>query len=41
MLNQANRLVAKEKITDGMLCNITLEDIPKKIIIDKMTFFKV
>lgn len=41
LINQANRLVQKDNISDGMLCNITLDDIPKKIIIDKMSFFKL
>lgn len=41
MINQANRLAAKGNFTDAMLCNLTKEDIPMKIIIDKMSLFKL
>jgi len=41
MLNQANRLAKKDKVSDAMLCNLTQEDIPIKFIIDKMSFFKL
>ena len=38
LLNQANRLVQKKNLTDGMICNIVLEDLPKRVIINKMGF---
>lgn len=41
MINQANRLSKKDKVSDAMLCNLTQEDIPIKFIIDKMSFFKL
>lgn len=41
MINQANRLAKKDKVSDAMLCNLTQEDIPIKFIIDKMSFFKL
>lgn len=41
MMNQANRLALKDSISDAMLCNITIEDIPQKIVIDKRSLFKV
>lgn len=41
LINQANRLVKEGNITDTKLCNLVLEDIPAKIIIDKVNFFNV
>lgn len=41
MINQANRLAQSEKLTDGMLRRITMDDVPKKIIIDKLHLYKV
>lgn len=38
LINQANRLVQKPDLTDGMICNITLEDLPKRVMINKMNY---
>jgi len=38
LVNQANRLMQKDNLTDNMICNITLEDLPKRVIINKMNF---
>lgn len=38
LINQANRLVKNETLSDGMICNITLEDLPKRVMINKMNF---
>lgn len=40
-INQANRLVCKDNITDSMLGNIAKEDVPQKFVIDKTGLFKV
>jgi len=41
MINQANRLVGKENLTKTMLCNLAVEDVPTKFVIDNSKFFKV
>lgn len=41
LINQANRLVQKENITDHMLRNFAVEDVPVKFVIDKMNFYRV
>lgn len=38
LVNQANRLMQKDNLTDNMICNITLEDLPKRVMINKMNF---
>ena len=39
LVNQANRLMKKANLTDNMICNITLEDLPKRVMINKINFY--
>ena len=39
LINQANRLVESDKLTDGMLKRIKVADLPKKDIIDNRNGF--
>ena len=41
LINQANRLAGKGNVTKTMLCNLNVEDVPAKFIIDKSEWFKV
>ena len=41
MINQAKRLATKGNFTDAMLCNRTKEDVLMKIIIEKISLFKL
>ena len=38
LINQANRLMKEDELTGDMLCNIALEDLPKRVMINKMNF---
>lgn len=41
LINQANRLAQKDSITEHMLKNFVVEDVPVKFVIDKMNFYRV
>ena len=38
LVNQANRLMQKDNLTDNMICNISLEDLPKRVMINMMNY---
>ncbi|SEQ84106.1 AAA+-type ATPase, SpoVK/Ycf46/Vps4 family [Lachnospiraceae bacterium NE2001] len=38
MVNQANRLRQKDGLTDEQICNIILEDLPKRVMMNKMNY---
>lgn len=40
LMNQANRLMEKETLTDRMLRNLVVADLPKKVIIDSKVYFQ-